>query len=201
MTPAAAVPKVLAHEQSCAGMKRDSVGIQVNGAATGRTALASATEDGEPEWAAPDQRPRPDHGIPRRKGPPGMSLTYPHRVNTALRVAGACVLLALAGCSNNGNDTTSASSAPSTSNTGAAHISIKNFTFSPANLQVRPGTKVIVENLDSVTHTVTATGEKAFDTGSIDAGETATFIAPSTSGSYPYICTIHPTMKGTVTVS
>ncbi|MET7621765.1 cupredoxin domain-containing protein [Streptomyces sp. NPDC005408] len=134
-----------------------------------------------------------------------MSLTYAHRVHAALRVGGACVLLALAGCSNNGNDTTpattSASSAPSTSNTGAAHIAIKNFTFSPANLQVSPGTKVIVENQDSVTHTVTATGDKAFDTSDIDAGETATFIAPSTSGSYPYICTIHPTMKATLTVS
>ncbi|WP_328678113.1 cupredoxin domain-containing protein [Streptomyces sp. NBC_00322] len=139
-----------------------------------------------------------------------MSLTYPDRVHTALRVGGACVLLALAGCSNDGNgsgnDTTtpatSASSAPSsTSNTGAAHISIKNFTFIPAKLQVRPGTKVIVENQDSVTHTLTATGDKKFDTGDIDPGETATFIAPSTSGSYPYICTIHPNMKGTLTVS
>ncbi len=134
-----------------------------------------------------------------------MSLTYPHRVHAALRVGGACVLLALVGCSNNGNDTTaattSASSAPKTSNTGGAHISIKNFKFSPASLQVTPGTKVIVENLDSVTHTVTATGDKAFDTGDIDAGETATFIAPSTSGSYPYICTLHTAMKGTLTVS
>ena len=138
-----------------------------------------------------------------------MSLTYPHRGHAALRVGGACVLLALAGCSNGGNGssnvttpaTTSASSAPSTSNAGAAHITIKNFTFSPANLQVRPGTKVIVENEDSVTHTVTATGDKAFDTGDIDPGETATFIAPSTSGSYPYICTIHTNMKGTLTVS
>ncbi|MCX4582318.1 cupredoxin domain-containing protein [Streptomyces sp. NBC_01481] len=137
-----------------------------------------------------------------------MSLTYPDRVHTALRVGGACVLLALAGCSSNGdgNDTatpatTSASSAPSTSNVGAAHISIKNFTFIPATLQVRPGTKVIVENQDSVTHTLTATGDKPFDTGDIDPGETATFIAPSTSGSYPYICTIHTNMKGTLTVS
>ncbi|TQK42749.1 plastocyanin [Streptomyces sp. SLBN-118] len=140
-----------------------------------------------------------------------MSLTYPHRAHTALRVGGVCILLALAGCSNGGNGsgnntttpatTTSAASAPSTSNTGAAHLSIKNFAFTPASLQVRPGTKVIVENLDSVTHTVTATGDKAFDTGDIDAGETATFIAPATSGSFPYICTIHPNMKGTLTVS
>ncbi|MEU3919752.1 cupredoxin domain-containing protein [Streptomyces sp. NPDC029004] len=139
-----------------------------------------------------------------------MSLTYPDRVHTALRVGGACVLLALAGCSSNGDGngnettapaTTSASSAPSTSNVGAAHISIKNFTFIPATLQVRPGTKVIVENDDSVTHTLTATGDQAFNTGSIDPGETATFVAPSASGSYPYICTIHPNMKGTLTVS
>ncbi|MEH0424382.1 cupredoxin domain-containing protein [Streptomyces sp. B21-083] len=134
-----------------------------------------------------------------------MSLTYPHRGRTALRVGGACALLALAGCSNGGNSTapatTSASSAATSSGSGTAHIVIENFAFSPANLEVRPGAKVTVENRDSATHTVTATGGKAFDTGNIKGGATVTFTAPSTSGSYSYICTIHPTMKGTLTVT
>ncbi|TLS41219.1 hypothetical protein FE633_37655 [Streptomyces montanus] len=57
-----------------------------------------------------------------------------------------------------------------------------------------------VVNRDSAPHTVTATGDKMFDTGSIAGDSTATFTAPSASGSYSYICTIHPNMEGTLTV-
>ncbi|ALV38580.1 hypothetical protein AS200_15220 [Streptomyces sp. CdTB01] len=78
---------------------------------------------------------------------------------------------------------------------------MENFAFSPANLRVRPGTKITVVNRDSATHTVTATGNKKFDTGSIAGDATAAFTAPSAPGSYSYICTIHPNMKGTLTVS
>ncbi|WP_030587796.1 cupredoxin domain-containing protein [Streptomyces anulatus] len=137
-----------------------------------------------------------------------MSLTSPRRGRTAL-VGVACLLLATASCSNSGNDNgygtapTSTSAAPTTSSAvpGAVRIVIENFTFSPADLQVRPGAQVTVVNRDSASHTVTATGDKAFDTGTIRAGATATFTAPSTPGSYSYLCTIHPNMKGTLTVT
>lgn len=46
---------------------------------------------------------------------------------------------------------------------------------------------------------MTATEGKAFDTDSIDDGATATFTAPSTPGSYSFICAIRP-MTGTLTV-
>ncbi|GHE49688.1 hypothetical protein GCM10017771_71300 [Streptomyces capitiformicae] len=78
---------------------------------------------------------------------------------------------------------------------------IENFTFSPANLKVRPGTKVTVVNRDSAAHTVTATRDKVFDTGNITGGATTTFTAPPTPGSYSYLCTLHPNMKGTLTVT
>ncbi|MEV0411172.1 cupredoxin domain-containing protein [Streptomyces sp. NPDC050448] len=136
-----------------------------------------------------------------------MSLTSPRRGRTALAGA-ACLLLALTGCSNDGNGygtaPASTSAAPTTSPSavpGAVRIVIENFTFSPADLQVRPGAKITVVNRDSASHTVTATGDKAFDTGTIRAGATATFTAPSTPGSYAYLCTIHPNMKGTLTVT
>jgi plastocyanin len=80
-------------------------------------------------------------------------------------------------------------------------IVISNFAFSPATLTVAPGATVTVKNQDSTTHTVTASGNKVFDTGGVNAGATATFKAPTTPGSYPYTCTIHPFMKGTLKVS
>jgi plastocyanin len=65
---------------------------------------------------------------------------------------------------------------------------------------VAPGTKITVTNHDSATHTVTETGNKAFDTGDIGNGQTATFTAPTTPGTYNYICSIHTYMKGTLVV-
>ncbi|MGW7456312.1 cupredoxin domain-containing protein [Streptomyces sp. NPDC054797] len=135
-----------------------------------------------------------------------MSPTCPRRGRTSLAGA-ACLLLALTGCSNGGNGygtaSPSTSAAPTASSVvpGAVRIVIQNFTFSPADLQVPPGAKVTVVNQDSASHTVTATGDKAFDTGTIRAGATATFTAPSTPGSYSYLCSIHPNMKGTLTVT
>ncbi|MEV6107359.1 cupredoxin family copper-binding protein [Streptomyces sp. NPDC051940] len=133
-----------------------------------------------------------------------MALFPLHRGRITAVLTGACTLLALVGCSNNdyGNGSASTSSPAQTSpGTAAARIVIENFTFTPENLRVRPGTKITVVNRDSATHTVTATGDKAFDTGDIEGGATTTFTAPSAPGSYAYICTIHPNMKGTLTVS
>jgi plastocyanin len=137
------------------------------------------------------------------------------RARTALAVS-ALALAALAGCS----DSDSGGSAPASSKSasqappsgassaasqpakGQAKIGINNFTFSPAKLTVAPGAKVTVMNSDSTTHTVTATGGGgSFDTGDIASGKTATFTAPTKAGDYPYDCSIHPFMKGTLTVS
>ncbi|MBS2539946.1 cupredoxin domain-containing protein, partial [Catenulispora sp. NF23] len=93
--------------------------------------------------------------------------------------------------------TTTPSPAPTTA--AAAQITIDNFAFSPANLTVHPGQSVTVVNHDSVTHTLTAAGGK-FDTGDINPGKSATFTAPATPGSYPYVCSIHASMHGTLTV-
>lgn len=77
---------------------------------------------------------------------------------------------------------------------------MKDFAFSPANLEVRPGEKITVVNEDSAAHTVTATEGDAFDTGSIAGGKSGTFTAPSEAGEYDFVCTFHPNMTGTLTV-
>ena len=53
-------------------------------------------------------------------------------------------------------------------------------------------------NRDSAPHTATAEDD-SFDTGTLAEGKigSQSFKEP---GTYPYICTIHPTMKGTVEV-
>ncbi len=80
-------------------------------------------------------------------------------------------------------------------------VSIKEFTFGPDKFTVSPGATVTVVNEDSTAHTLTATGQGGFDSGTIGAGKTATFTAPTAPGSYPFICTLHQFMKGTLTVA
>lgn len=89
-----------------------------------------------------------------------------------------------------------ASSKPSSAS--ADRITIKSFTFTiPAS--VAPGSKVTVKNLDSENHTVTSTARGAFAVQA-DAGASATFTAPTKPGSYPFMCTFHPTMTGKLVV-
>jgi plastocyanin len=80
-------------------------------------------------------------------------------------------------------------------------IVIKNFMFAPMSVTVAPGTVVTVRNEDSVTHTLTDKSDpKLFTTGDIPAGQSKTFKAPNTAGSYSYICSIHQYMTGTIVV-
>ncbi|MGN5631739.1 cupredoxin domain-containing protein [Streptomyces sp. AC154] len=137
-----------------------------------------------------------------------MPLSSPFRTGrTRFAVAAAAFFLsltALAGCSDSdGGGGGSSSSAPATSRPpagGGTKVSIKDFKFRPADPTVAPGARITVTNDDTTTHTMTATKGKAFDTGDIAPGKSATFTAPSKAGAYPYDCTIHPFMTGTLTV-
>jgi len=72
--------------------------------------------------------------------------------------------------------------------------------FSPANLTVKVGKTVAWVNKDTVTHTVTSDGSSLFDSGFMPTGATFQF-AFTTAGTYPYYCTVHPFMKGTIVVT
>ncbi len=81
-----------------------------------------------------------------------------------------------------------------------AKIEIKSMKHSPSVLTVKPGAVVTVTNGDLAGHTVTSdTG--LFDTGIVSNGKSVTFTAPMTPGSYPYHCTPHPSMTGTLVVA
>src|SRR2546428_255460 len=72
--------------------------------------------------------------------------------------------------------------------------------FSPANLTVKVGKTVTWVNKDTVTHTVTSDGSSLFDSGFMPTGATFQFTF-TTTGTYPYYCTVHPFMKGTIVVT
>jgi plastocyanin len=75
-------------------------------------------------------------------------------------------------------------------------VEIHQFKFAPAELEIAAGSTVVFVNLDLVPHT--ATGD-AFDTGTLKKGERAE-ITFSTAGEFPYICKLHPHMKGRILV-
>ncbi|MGH9297393.1 MAG: cupredoxin domain-containing protein [Acidimicrobiales bacterium] len=83
-------------------------------------------------------------------------------------------------------------------------VHIKNFMFHPMTFSVSPGEKIRVKNEDSVAHTLTAMPGAAsngkFNTGSVGPGQTVTMSAPTKPGKYPFFCTIHQYMTGTLTV-
>jgi len=107
--------------------------------------------------------------------------------------------LCLAACSS-GSSTPTTAAGGSTSGHASSSITIQNFAFSPASLTVSPGATVTVTNKDNVAHTVTGKSN-AFNTGDVQPGQSKTFTAPTSAGSYPYYCSIHQYMTGTLTVS
>jgi len=77
-------------------------------------------------------------------------------------------------------------------------ISMQIVGFDPPELTVRPGDRVTWVNKDLFPHTATA-DDKAFDSKSIAPSGKWTFVAGK-RGTHTYICTFHPTMKGTIRV-
>ena len=76
-------------------------------------------------------------------------------------------------------------------------VRIEGMQFVPATLTVKAGDKVLWRNADLVPHTVTAAGQ--FDSRTIVTEGTWSYV-PGKAGSYPYACTLHPGMKGTLVV-
>lgn len=92
----------------------------------------------------------------------------------------------------------SGASSQSASGARIHSVTIENMQFSPAVLSVHRGDRIVWVNKDLFPHTATATNQ-AFDSGSIAAGASWTYVA-NKAGEYPYGCTLHPTMKASLTV-
>jgi plastocyanin len=77
-------------------------------------------------------------------------------------------------------------------------VRIVDFAYAPATVTIRVGDTVTWINRDPVEHTATATNG-SFDTGMI-APDGSARIRFTRAGTYAYLCTPHPDMRGTVVV-
>ncbi len=76
-------------------------------------------------------------------------------------------------------------------------VLIDGTSYQPQKISVNAGDTVVWTNKDPFPHTVTAKG--AFDSKDIAAGASWRHVMRK-PGTYDYICTYHPNMKGTVEV-
>jgi plastocyanin len=116
----------------------------------------------------------------------------------------ACIALVIiacmgAGCSS--SEAPRAPVAPPVSPGGGNAIAIKNFAFEPSTLTVKTGTVVTWINQDGAPHTVVSDSGSpaAFSSDQFPNGASYSFTF-TRSGTYPYHCSIHPSMKGTIIV-
>ena len=84
-------------------------------------------------------------------------------------------------------------------------IEMEDFAFRPARKVVPPGALVVWKNRDHVRHTATslartAAGARLFRTRTGGFRAQLTARAPRKAGTYRYLCTVHPNMRGTLVV-
>lgn len=78
-------------------------------------------------------------------------------------------------------------------------VRIDNFTFNPPTVTIRKGTAVRWLNADDIPHKVVSS-DRPWKSPVLDSDEgfSFTFAEP---GTYPYFCSLHPHMTGTVVVT
>lgn len=133
-------------------------------------------------------------------------MTYPG-TNTSLRTPVPMVLLVLAllslallalGCGSSSTTTTAAGLGTTTPAAAANTVTIAGNAFSPASITVKVGDSVTWTNNDSLSHTVTA-DDNSFASSDLANGATFSFTFTK-AGTFPYHCSIHPSMTATVVV-
>jgi plastocyanin len=132
-------------------------------------------------------------------------------------VAGMAAAVLLAGCGGSDSGTTKPEAAVSTSPTtianatvtaantaGKSAVTVKQFQFMPAELTVKAGTTVTWTNEDDILHTATSGGTPGTADGKFDGpmdgrGKSFSHLFDQ-AGRYPYFCSRHNSMTGTVVV-
>jgi plastocyanin len=78
-------------------------------------------------------------------------------------------------------------------------VGIDNFTFNPATLTVKAGTKVTWTNRDDIPHGIASANNTFARSQALDTDDSFTFTF-TTPGTYQYFCYIHPHMTGSIVV-
>jgi plastocyanin len=129
----------------------------------------------------------------------------------AVSIALAAVLAAGCGSSDDkgskdsgGKAEPAATAPPAGATTGASQtvqVKIKDIKFIPQNITVKEGQKVRWTNDDNVPHTVTATKNGTFDSGTLKPDAGAFYeTTMRNAGKIDYVCQIHPGQTGTITI-
>ena len=112
-------------------------------------------------------------------------------------LASTMMVAMVLGCSA-GSPSVSANSQKAEMAVAGPEVKIDNFSFGPSALTVAVGTTVTWTNRDDIPHTVVST-DKLFKSKTLDTDEKFSFTFDK-AGTYPYFCSIHPKMTGTVVV-
>jgi plastocyanin len=125
-------------------------------------------------------------------------------VSRAILIAVLVLCVAICGCTSSGP-----SASPATTQTqvpGTMTVNIENFAFIPASITVPKGTTVTWVNQDTTDHQIVNDAQGSigqgtlFTSNSLQKGAQFSFRF-DTPGTYPYHCSIHPSMKATVIVT
>ena len=136
-----------------------------------------------------------------------------------LCIGGACVALAVAtGCGDDDEDTggaggsggeaaaTHESPPPETAakkseaSGGNITVTMKGFAFNPQRVEGKVGQKVTWVNEDDAPHNAVAQNGGDLKTKTFERGGSASYTLDE-AGTIEYICTVHPQMTGTITVT
>ena len=104
----------------------------------------------------------------------------------------------LAGCGGSAATVTTAGGTPTSAAGNATQVIMTNRSYQPQQITVKVGATVTWVNQDAPQHDVVADGGE-FKSNLFDKGGTFSFTFTK-AGTYPYHCSIHPGMVGTVVV-
>jgi plastocyanin len=120
----------------------------------------------------------------------------------------ACLLLAVGGCGSDdetgggGGGSEPAASSPSADDAAASKSvknTIKSFAYDPDPATVKAGGTITWTNEDSAAHNVIFDDKSVESIDNLDQGESGK-VTFDKAGTYPYVCSYHSGMEGTVEV-
>lgn len=111
---------------------------------------------------------------------------------------------ALTGCGDTTSDERSSDqpAGDCTTDRGATvAVEIPEFVFSPTPVAISACDSVVWKNTHTQAHTSTGNGDQTWTTGNLAPDAESEPVLFEESGTFTYICALHPFMKGTVEVS